>query len=447
MSDMLKMDESNVPPLKDIPLDLSHEQDLPESPLTASSSLFERVRFNTVGILSFDGYEETFDIAILNLSQTGVACTGPRGMVPKDRLRLSFRLQLGGEMESFLCEVVWVKQAAHDPERSTVESEDEAHYGMRFVNLDVALAQRVEQTVTERTEGRAIEWTLPVMPSNDAHPGLDGTHDFVLNPNFDTELRDAADPFAAHTSAAHDLRQTDKVAQVLAWWQRARHQKNMWIGAAAGLFVGLSIALLAAGRKAPAPVAHKQVPPAHHLDFTDDMHAGPGIPLELAAESPVATAPAPKAAPVATKPVPALVPAAQVQKKPSAQGLKPASQVTQRVKELAAQTAASHRTEKTRPYIEGGANRATLILTLDKTAQTPTTLWMADPRRLVVDVPGAHAAAQGKMFDLDHPLVSRVRVGQHGNKVRFVAETASAIRSDISTRVVGNTIQIELRRP
>lgn len=464
MSDMLRMDESNVAPLDAMPLDLSQEQTLPETPFTAAPSPFERVRFSTGAILSFDGYEETFDVTILNLSQTGIACTGPRGMVPKDRLRLRFRLQLGHEMESFLCEVVWVQETPEEPQRITPEPNDEAHYGMRFVDLDAALAKRVECVVQERTEGRAIEWTLPVMPTIDGHLGLDGEHDFVLNPNFDTDLRDATDPFVSHTAAAYELHQTDKVAQILEWWQRARRQKNTWIGVSAGLFLGLSVALFAAGHRSGPTLAKSPASAAQHLDFANEPPDAARLPLDLSGETkavPAASTTSSRVAP--PMPVGAIEPprttpkvivqnstapvTATKQNKAPAQTHKPASPVTRRVKELAAQTATTSRVEKTRPYIEGGANRATLILTLDKTARMPSTMWMAEPRRLVVDVPGAHAAAQGKTFDLDHPLVSRVRVGQHGDKVRFVAETASAIRSDISTRVVGNTVQIELRRP
>jgi hypothetical protein len=97
--------------------------------------------------------------------------------------------------------------------------------------------------------------------------------------------------------------------------------------------------------------------------------------------------------------------------------------------------------------MEGSASRATLVLTADGAVKDPHVFWMADPRRLVVDIPNRQSASDGKLFDLDHPIISRVRVGKHPDKVRFVIETGKDVTSAFSTRVQGNTVRVELRRP
>src|SRR3954463_14806857 len=114
-------DEPAFGAVSEPPLPVSPEPPLP----VGAPGAPERVRFAVPAILSFDGYEETFEISVLNLAELGVACTGPQGLAVQDRLRLQFRLSLGADPYAFLCEVVWVQDA----------TQDDATYGLRFIEL------------------------------------------------------------------------------------------------------------------------------------------------------------------------------------------------------------------------------------------------------------------------------------------------------------------------
>jgi len=47
---------------------------------------------------------------------------------------------------------------------------------------------------------------------------------------------------------------------------------------------------------------------------------------------------------------------------------------------------------------------------------------------------------------IDHPLASRLRVGQHAGKVRFVIEASEDAASDVQTEPRNGSLLVELKR-
>jgi hypothetical protein len=73
--------------------------------------------------------------------------------------------------------------------------------------------------------------------------------------------------------------------------------------------------------------------------------------------------------------------------------------------------------------------------------------WLDDPRRLVIDVRGAHSAMDALEYALPGPLASRLRVGVHSDRVRFVAETTGSVTGTVSAEPEGTTLVVRLRAP
>lgn len=387
----------------------------------------ERVRFNAPAVLSFDGYEETFDASLVNLSAQGVAVVAPQGLAVGDKLRLQFRLTLAEEPQSFLCQVIWVQN----------RSEEDASYGLRFLELDAAQTTQILDAVRERTEGRAGEWTLPLIPPT---PPID--------------------PAAAAAAAMSG-------------------RMNPWLAAGAGLAAGIGLALvLAALSSSNDDVAPPPPPPTatERADMgatADDLALGagaavptPAAPVPAAAPPPVAeTAPsaqAPSAAhlaanPAATPPPPGhIVARPETTPQPVLSPTPPAHVAQPPERHAPERPGVAARVPETRPQptaivrgalrIDGGADRATLTLPTDGPVGEQQAFWLSNPPRLVVDVPGRQSGLDRKVFELHHPLVSRVRVGQHPGKVRFVIETTKEVAPKFTARHQGNSVRIELRK-
>ncbi len=114
----------------------------------------ERVRFLAPTWLRVEGERGEVEGVVLNLSTRGMACAAWREMTAGERLWARFRAHLGAEPLTLLCEVLWRRAAA---EQAPV-------YGLRFVSLADDEIEAIDSAVRERAEGRAAEWSLPIMP-------------------------------------------------------------------------------------------------------------------------------------------------------------------------------------------------------------------------------------------------------------------------------------------
>lgn len=361
----------------------------------------ERVKFAVPAILSFDGYEETFDVSILNLSTHGVACTGPQGLAVRDRLRLAFRLNLAAEPLSFPCEVMWVHNGAD--QKST--------YGLRFEELDDAVRSQVGEVVRERAEGRAGEWPMPIMP-----------------------------PPAAPTPPPALVIPKTRWSSVIA-------------GSVAGVCVGVAVTLVITlwfGATEPPAAAPRAA--AH----ADQPEMAPGV-----GEAPEGLAMAPfhgEGGPAAPLPEPDLeaadgvddaeVPApalAQPAAKPAApQAAKPATPAPAAKPAVAASTVRLRKIGNLR--VEEAPDKVALTLLADGAVSKHDVFWLQNPPRVVVDIPERKSGFQVKLFEVGHPLVNRLRVGQHPGKVRFVIETGKDVAPKIVSEHAGNSVRVEVRR-
>jgi hypothetical protein len=59
-------------------------------------------------------------------------------------------------------------------------------------------------------------------------------------------------------------------------------------------------------------------------------------------------------------------------------------------------------------------------------------------------VPGRHSKLRGTVFELGHPWVTRLRVGNHPRKVRFVVEMPQRVRLHAVQQ--HSTLRLVLRR-
>jgi hypothetical protein len=89
-------------------------------------------------------------------------------------------------------------------------------------------------------------------------------------------------------------------------------------------------------------------------------------------------------------------------------------------------------------------DKATLLLPLDGPPTQQEVFWLNNPTRLVVDVSERQSALDHAAYELDSSIVSRVRVGHHPGKVRFVIETGRTVDSKVSAEPDGNALRLEL---
>ncbi len=118
----------------------------------------ERVRFTAPVAVRLESGGDTYLGAVLNLSTCGVACTVPAEAGTGERVWLKFKLGLAEEALHLLCEVIWRN------ERQT----GDPIYGLRFASLTPDEEARIGAAVSARSEGRAGEWPLPVVPEASA---------------------------------------------------------------------------------------------------------------------------------------------------------------------------------------------------------------------------------------------------------------------------------------
>jgi len=114
----------------------------------------ERVRFTAPATVRREGSDEISSSAIFNLSVRGVACSVPAKVSVGERAWIQFSLALADEPLNLLCEVIWCSQ----------RDEAEPVAGLRFSSLTREEHRRIQAAVTQRSQGRAGAWPLPVMP-------------------------------------------------------------------------------------------------------------------------------------------------------------------------------------------------------------------------------------------------------------------------------------------
>lgn len=96
--------------------------------------------------------------------------------------------------------------------------------------------------------------------------------------------------------------------------------------------------------------------------------------------------------------------------------------------------------------VEGTATGAHMTLRVDRPITEHVQFWLNDPHRLVVDIPGAHSAFPSKQYEFSHPLVTRMRVGEYGDKVRFVIETAASVAPEVKALSKENELYLEFKQ-
>jgi hypothetical protein len=345
----------------------------------------ERIRFTAPMVMRRDG--ENIDGALLNLSVHGVAAIAPIEARPGDRVWIEFRLHLAEDPVSLLCEVIWCAP----------QEDGDFAYGLRFANMTLDEERRVHAVVAERSEGRAGEWPLPVVP--DAPPATPRT-------------------------------------------------TSPWLSAAAGMAAGIALALLLSviptigvthAEPAIVPAAKPDVALASDPQRVQPAAATPALapPQEPEPETKPETKPEPASIPE-REPVVAAPAATPASEPPPAVELEPGFPSRRNTAEAMASDGLL------RPL--GSASSMEIELLTDGSVADHVSFWLEEPKRLVVDIYGRKSGFSRRSFGIDHPLASQLRIGQHAGKVRFVIETADEVSTQVRTRAAGDALVVELRR-
>ena len=361
----------------------------------------ERVRFATPAILTFEGYVERFDVSVLNLSTHGVACQGPEGLAVGDRVHLTFRLNLAANPLTFPCDVLWSQPC----ERG------EANYGLRFGELEPALQLSVRETVRERSEGRAAAWPMPTNPV--PSPVLAAVP-AAAAPTWSGRPEAAAGAAAMPAAAAAPLR-TPPISQAAPHRAgRSLAARALW-AAVVGLLVGASGATMLLLLR-PTWIQALWASPASQ----------------------------PPARPASGRP-PALDFAAELNA-PRAEILLPELRVAELVPLVPADPSAPRRRHVGQVLLEESPDLIAITLVADGPVTRHELHWLRHPSRAVVELPGRHSGLERQAFELGNSLLQRLRVGQHGEVVRFVLDTASDLSPVVASSYRDNTVRLEFRR-
>ncbi len=366
----------------------------------------ERFRFVAPAVLSFDGYEETFEVALNNVSLSGLSCSGPQGLGKHDRVRLKFRLDPVSLAQSFLCEVRWASKGVGET----------AHYGLAFVALQPAAEEALQDAVQRLRGDRSM---------HDAALAQDSGNDAFADP----ELTAFRTDMPGQSSPLRHAVGSDRRAS-LSW-------RATSMAALAGLLAGAGLTLLLLGllpqRPAVMPLAalHTPSPALVPPDgkavelAPDDAGGDPAVAVAAGPTSPSQMVEPKAAAPTTGSTAPAV-------RSLDAVPTKPAQQVHVSVRQLG------------NLRLEEGPKQTDLLLLLDASSSRHDTFWLHNPNRLVVDVPGRRSRLSGKNFEVDGRLVQRVRVGQHPGKVRFVVETRGRAAPKVVATQQGSTLRLTL---
>ena len=86
------------------------------------------------------------------------------------------------------------------------------------------------------------------------------------------------------------------------------------------------------------------------------------------------------------------------------------------------------------------------MLPIDGKVAKHKSVWLTNPQRFVVDIPGRKAELARLSYDIDHPLAQRVRVGRHPDKVRFVVDTSPEVLRKATLEADEHELVVNLRR-
>ena len=327
----------------------------------------ERIRFTTLVNIKVVGEQDYKEGVIVNLSTEGAACVCPASLEKDMRVWITFRLGLVDNPISLLCEVVWKR----------VTKRGESSFGFRFLELEGADKKRIEEVVRERSEGRAAEWSLPILPKVDVAPKL---------------------------------------------------RVNPWVSAILGLVAGLSIALISAGISLPeltAAALPGMVSSQSNLT-SEKERAEPEI-GEMSVSALIDETRKTHPRTQLDKSALGDLPKAQGFADESSEVAQPTTTNEPNQASGMQSNDEAYATRLRGKYII--PLRPSDNLTLDLRTENPVgairTFWLSKPRRLVVDVPDNRSDFDRYNYIVDHPLAGKLRIGQHKDKVRFVVETSA----------------------
>ncbi len=395
---------SELPDLSgDVVLD-SHLEPAPPMPLAEPPP--ERVRFATAMVAVLDSGDE-FAGAVLNLSLTGLSCALPCALSEGEELVVHFRLALAEPEVACRAIVVWRRRADATQDL----------YGLRLLEMDAALSARIGAAVRERVEGRAGAWPLPVVPT--AAPIEETRHPHPLLTGALGMVAGAVVAVVATLVPRVGTSQTLTPAHALASVAPAVLAATSQAGSDAGPDVGPSA--VARQGEGTTEVAPPEAPPRAEEPDAE--------PVAATTASPEARAPeGAEAAPEPQHEVPVAAPLFEVEAPPA--------------------PAVASSDVGSLPVLPSSGDDSLLALTLttDGPVDTYKSFWLDSPRRLVIDVDGRKSALGSPDFAIAHALASRLRVGSHGDKVRFVIEAAEATSPHAQLRRDGDALIVELRR-
>ena len=360
---------------------------------------------------------------VVNLSAAGLACVLQLVLAEGEQVRCRFRPALGEERLEILAEVVWQHAAGGE----------DSLYGMRFIDLSNDNRERIAAVVHERTFGTAGEWPLPVMPAaaptagRRVSPYL--TAAFGLVAGIGLSLVLSLVPSFVADGRAQPMPEPRAITRGTTA-ETAKPAGSPVVDAPLD-YAGID----ATERGDSAPM----------LTIGDEKHASasPAVPVApKSAVSPTAAAPAPASATVpASKSMAATTSATSTG---TVATTDPPS------------TASAGATTGPTPAVSGPSvhklstavtsKGLDISLRVDRPAATYKTFWLDHPRRLVVDVPGVRNGLDGTDFAIAGTLASRLRVGTHEDKVRFVVYTAEKIGSEAQVHFHGNTVLVSLSK-
>lgn len=368
-----------------------------EMPILAAGAMPpERVRFAVPLDCMVEGDSDLYRGAVLNLSTTGIACALPLELAPGQRIWVRFKLGLAEEPMSLLCAVIWRRDL--DPQHVL--------YGVQFTSLTDDENERITKTVRERLEGRAGDWPLPLMPSQEAPRPV------------------------------------------------TRRAPSSWSSAAFGMIGGMGLALVLsalphvfgaadndADEDLPVPVATvAEAPAAEALPpmpspVTIGAQGGVAGQGSVAAAAPAVEIemPAPDAVAIGK---PAVEPSIVAKVTETAKAAQPA------VKPAPAPTVAAKPASDLLPRKAPSGAATEVTLASGSAAAKPHTFWLDNPRRYVVDVPGKRSAATPEPKG---QLVNKVRVGSYEDKTRYVLEVAANVH-DARVEPRGNALVVTLSK-
>ncbi len=349
----------------------------------------ERVRFAAPLHVRLADSEEESEGAVLNLSESGAACVLPLVLSVGERLWIRFRVELADEPVCILAEVAWRRAT---PDARSI-------YGLRFVDVDDGDAERIVETVRERTEGRAGEWPLPVVP------------------------------------AARVTRGPRPVVTGM-------------LGLAAGVLLALVASMVPRTGFAPASAKTAVNPEVAEAEAVPQSGASAlAEPSDNGAAQQDATAtqdaPAGEANATGSPSVAASEAKSSNDKRDSIDAPAAVPDADVSASEAAAQKPAEASDAEQSWLVPTREGADVRLVTRDPVGEFRT-FWLQGPRRLVVDVTGTASALARSEYVVDHPLVKRLRVGTYHDKVRFVLETTDAVAAEVQARAEGSVLYLHL---